>query len=225
MKSTSLYSRASSDDAFQHCVANWGVRIRRGLETLRQVGCSKRQSQSSLIALTSVSIQFPGEKHGTACCKRLAAADFSKASVDGLLATDEVGGTQPLAYRVRLPKAWSESPFVGAAVVGDGIRTRNVRGQLESTDKRGRVRRAGICTSQEGVHLLEKVGSEERTHLYLSLGYEVESPTCRCEVFPWRVLHRAASAITFAYFKFEKVRQPHPVHQAAQAVKLSSASV
>lgn len=127
----------------------------------------------------SVSIQYPGEKRGTACCKRLVAPDFSKASVDGLLATDEVGGTQPLTYRVRVPKAWSETPFIGVAVVGDGLRTRNVRGQLESIDKRGRVRRASICSSQEGVHLLEKVGSAERTHLYLSLGYEVESSTCR----------------------------------------------
>lgn len=127
----------------------------------------------------SVSIQYPREKRGTACCKRLAAADFSKASDDGSLATDEVGGTQPLIYRVRIPKAWSEAPFIGVAVVGDGLRTRNVRRQLESIDKRGRVRRAGICTSQEGVHLLEKVGSAERTHLYLSLGYEVEFPSCR----------------------------------------------
>ena len=127
----------------------------------------------------SVSIQYPGGKHGTACCKRLASDDFSNATVDGLLANDEGGGTQPLTYRVRVPKAWSESPFIGVAVVGDGLRTRNVRGQLESIDKRGRVRRAGICTSREGVHLMEKVGSAERTHLYLSLGYEVESPTCR----------------------------------------------
>jgi hypothetical protein len=153
--------------------------VRYAIIQLDGAGHGMLVTDAPLASGASVSIQYPGGKHSTVCCKRLAAADFSKASVDGFLATDEVGGKQPLTYRVRVPKAWAESPFIGVAVVGDGLRTRNVRGQLESIDKRGRVRRAGICTSQEGVHLLEKVGSAERTHLYLSLGYEVESPTCR----------------------------------------------
>lgn len=135
-------------------------------------------TDAPLVKGTFVDIQYPAAKHGAACCKRLSSADFSAASVEGLLVTDEVGGTQPLVYRVRVPKLWSEAPFIGVAAVGTRMTTRNAGTQLESRDQRGRTRRAGICTSQEGVHLKEKVGSTERTHLYMSLGYAIETPTC-----------------------------------------------
>jgi hypothetical protein len=126
----------------------------------------------------SVDIQYPGAKHSAACCKRLTAADFNQAPADGVLATDEVGGKLPFVYRVRVPKRWSEAPFLGVAAIGKGFKTRNAGRQLASVSTRGAMGRAGICTSQEGVHLLEKVGATERTHLYLSLGYEVEAPSC-----------------------------------------------
>lgn len=125
-----------------------------------------------------VHIQYPTAQQGAACCKRLSAEEFSNAPAEGLLATDEVGGTRPVVYRVRVPKLWSEVPFIGVAAIGKSMKTRNAGSQLVSVDKRGRMRQAGICTSQEGVHLLEKVGLTERTHLYLSLGYDVEAPTC-----------------------------------------------
>ncbi len=136
-------------------------------------------TDAPLVKGSVVDIQYPAAKHGAACCKRLSSADFSAASVEGLLVTDEVGGAQPLVYRVRVPKLWSEAPFIGVAAVGTRMRTRSAGTQLESRDQGGRPRRAGICTSQEGVHLQEKVGSTERTHLYMSLGYEVEKLTCR----------------------------------------------
>lgn len=126
----------------------------------------------------SVDIQYPGTQSGAACCKRLATGDFSKISAENLLATDELKGEQPYFYRVRIPKLWSEAPFIGMAAIGQGLKTRNVKSQLESIDRQGRKSTAGICASQEGVHLVEKKGDAMRTHLYLSLGYEVDTPTC-----------------------------------------------
>lgn len=126
----------------------------------------------------SVDIQYPGTQTDAACCKRLAAMDFNKASAESFLATDEIRGQHPFFYQVRVPKLWAETPFIGVAAIGQGIKTRNVESQLESIDKQGRKRRADICVTQEGVHLMEKEGGTMRTHLYLSLGYQIETPTC-----------------------------------------------
>lgn len=135
-------------------------------------------TDSPLESGASVDIQYPRVQSGAACCKRLATADFSVAPAEILLATDEIKGTQPHIYRVRVPKLWAETPFIGMAAIGQGIKTQNVKSQLESIDKLGLKRKANLCTSQEGVHLIEKEGGAMRTHLYLSLAYEVETPTC-----------------------------------------------
>ena len=50
----------------------------------------------------SVHIQYPLERGGAACCKRLTATDFSKASPDSVLTTNEISGEQPFVYRVRI---------------------------------------------------------------------------------------------------------------------------
>lgn len=135
-------------------------------------------TDSPLESGAAVDIQYPKIQSGAACCKRLAAADFSVAPAESLLATDEIKGTQPHIYRVRVPKLWAETPFIGMAAIGQGIKTQNVKSQLESIDHRGRKRKAALCASQEGVHLMEKEGGALRTHLYLSLGYGIETPTC-----------------------------------------------
>lgn len=126
----------------------------------------------------SVDIQYPSGQLNAACCKRLTATDFSKASPDSVLATNEMSGEQPFVYRVRIPKLWAETAFIGMAAFGQGIKTRNIGDQLESIDNRGRTRRSNICTSHEGVHLTDGAGKTMRTHLYLSLGYELETISC-----------------------------------------------
>lgn len=168
--------------AFLACLIVSGVAVasdvRFAIVQLDGAGHGVLITDAPLVSGTVVDIQYPAARQGAACCKRLSVADFNQAPVEGLLATDEVGGTQPLVYRVRVPKLWSDAPFIGVAAIGKGMKTRNAGQQLETVERRGRTRRAGICTSQEGVHLQEKVGSTERTHLYMSLGYTVEMPTC-----------------------------------------------
>jgi hypothetical protein len=131
----------------------------------------------------SVHLQHPTADGKVGCCKHLLARDFQEAEPDTVLATDEAGGQPVLVYRMRVPRPWYEMPFIGMAVVGQGMTTRPAgQGQgneLEAVDRSGRVRRAGLCTSQEGVHLIEREGRAERTHLYLSVGHEIEAPTCQ----------------------------------------------
>lgn len=126
----------------------------------------------------SVHIQSPSAYRGIECCKRLVAGDFTESPSEELLATDEVGGKQMLIYRVRVPRLWYEMPFIGIAAVGKVMKTRNAGFELELVNSSKGIRRAKLCTSQEGIHLIERVGASERTHLYLSLGYAIESPTC-----------------------------------------------
>lgn len=135
-------------------------------------------TDSPLGARASVDIQYPSDRRDAACCKRLTATDFSKASPDSVLTTNEISGEQPFVYRVRIPKLWAETPFIGMAAIGQGIKTRNIGDQLESIDKRGRTSRSTICSSHEGVHLSNESGGTTRTHLYLSLGYDLETTSC-----------------------------------------------
>jgi len=127
----------------------------------------------------SVHIQYPAAAGGSACCKRLMASDFKKASSEELLATNEVSGEPVFVYRVRVPRLWYVAPFIGVAAVAKKMKTRNAGAELVSVERGQGIRRAGLCTSEEGVHLIERAGASERTHLYLSLGYAIESPACR----------------------------------------------
>jgi hypothetical protein len=132
-----------------------------------------------MVAGQTVYFQYPGAKHQPVCCKRLAANEFVKADGAGLLATNEVTGNSPVIYSARLPKMWAEMPFVGAATIGQSLRTLGIKGQLVAKTKQGQTSRVEICTSQEGVHLIDKNGKTEVTHLYLGLGYDVEHPSCK----------------------------------------------
>lgn len=127
----------------------------------------------------AVLIQYLTPNGGSACCKRLTASDFTLVPSEELLATNEVSGERVVVYRVRVPRLWYTAPFIGVAAVGKNVRARNSGTELESVVRHQGTRRAGLCTSEEGVHLIERAGASERTHLYLSLGYAIESPSCR----------------------------------------------
>ncbi len=132
-----------------------------------------------LVAGQTVYLQYPGAKQQPVCCKRLAANEFVKADGSGILATNVVTGNPPVIYSARLPKMWAEMPFVGAATIGQHLRAVSVKGQLVVKTSQGHISRVQACTSQEGVHLIDRMGATEVTHLYLGLGYDVEHPSCK----------------------------------------------
>lgn len=128
---------------------------------------------------SKISFQFERSEGGPGCCKELLSQDLVEIDATELLASNEVNEDAVWAYRARIPKLWSVSPFIGAAYIGKSQLVQ-VRGELlEAKDASGRVRRARICVSQEGVHLIESVSKAVKTHLYWSVGYEIEKPTCR----------------------------------------------
>ena len=128
---------------------------------------------------SKISFQFERSEGGPGCCKELLSRDLVEIDSTELLVSNEVTDDAVWAYRARIPKLWAVSPFIGAAYIG---KSRLVQGRgelLEVRDVSGRMRKAGTCVSQEGVHLIERVGKTVQTHLYFSVGYEVEKPTCR----------------------------------------------
>ena len=128
---------------------------------------------------SKISFQFERGEGAPGCCKELLTQDLVEIDSTELPASNEVTEDAVWAYRARIPKLWAVSPFIGAAYIGKSQLVQ-VRGELlEVRDVSGRMRRARICVSQEGVHLIEGVGKTVQTHLYLSVGYEVEKPTCR----------------------------------------------
>lgn len=125
-----------------------------------------------------IAMQFPTAKRQPACCKGMAAAGFVLVRDDSVWTSDVIGGQELFVYRFQAPTGLTSEPFVGMAAVGPARKTRNRGGQLESVDARGVVHRSSLCVSQEGVHLKRTVSSKVRSHLYLSLGYAVDAPTC-----------------------------------------------
>ena len=125
-----------------------------------------------------IAMQYPTAKRQPACCKAMEAAGFVLVHDDSVLATDVIGGQKLFVYRFQAPVGLVSEPFVGMAAVGLARKTRSADGELDSVDARGVVHRSILCVSQEGVHLKRTVGSKVRSHLYLSLGYEVDAPTC-----------------------------------------------
>lgn len=126
----------------------------------------------------AVLFQFPLPRGGTACCKKLDPSEFQRVDADTVVATNELTGEAPHVHRFRLPRLWAERPFVGIAVSGRRLEVKGRVQRLTVFDGQGRPSSAVTCTSQEGVHLIERRQQMERTHLYLSLGYDVEVPTC-----------------------------------------------
>jgi len=105
-------------------------------------------------------------------------SEFQRVDADTVVATNELTGEAPHVHRFRLPRLWAERPFVGIAVSGRRLEVKGRAQRLTVFDGQGRLSSAITCTSQEGVHLIERRQQMERTHLYLSLGYDVEAPTC-----------------------------------------------
>ena len=126
----------------------------------------------------SVHVQYPDTQGTLRCCRRMSVGDFRRDREPELLAWDEIRGRPAFIYQVRVPKHWYEFPFIGLAAIGRDLHVRNAGEQLEVKDRQGRLTRARLCTSSEGVHLQQGAGAAPRTHLYLALGYTVEAPTC-----------------------------------------------
>lgn len=101
-------------------------------------------------------------------------------------AGDSAGMT---GYEMRLDAADVQRPFVGIAVIGDGVslvkRGTELAGDL---DRDGRDEFFRTCTSAEGVHATVWSGAAlsgtRRWHRYHALGYDVEANCTPAEVSP-----------------------------------------
>lgn len=156
-----------------------GSDIQHGIIKLDGAGHASLIVADPLVTGQTVYFQYPDAQQQPICCKRLSAQDFVKADGADTFASNEVTGNPTVIYHVRLPKLWAEMPFVGAATIGQSLRPAGVGRQLVAKARQGHVTKVETCTSQEGVHLIARMGKTEVTHLYLGLGYEVEHPTCK----------------------------------------------
>ncbi len=125
----------------------------------------------------TVQIQFPDDRAGSQCCKQLPARDFKRVA-DAAGVYNKVSPGTTYVYQASVPAGWADMPFIGIAVVGELGALKSGRDRVEGALPGGAHVGAQLCTSHEGVHLTGKQGDSLVTHLYLSLGYDIESPTC-----------------------------------------------
>ena len=153
--------------------------VQHGIIKLDGAGHALLVVAEPLAAGQSVYVQYPNVRQQAKCCKQLMARAFTKTESTDTLATNEVTGNPPVVYSAPVPALWAEMPFVGAATIGRGLKARGSHGWLVAKTRQGRSSRVQTCTSQEGVHLINKKGEAEVTHLYLGLGYDIEHPSCK----------------------------------------------
>lgn len=136
---------------------------------------------SSLKPSDEVHFQYLDGKSTVKCCHRLPARAFDK--VDTPEASNEINPDALTSAKARIPQAWANEPFIGAAVAGSNLSVRIGPNLGLIAAKNGSARidaaRSTTCVSQEGFHLMSKSNASISTHLYLGLGYEVEKPSCK----------------------------------------------
>ena len=131
----------------------------------------------------TVYFQVPNKQGDAACCKQLPVSAFKAIKAPPGTATDEVSGKEPVMLRGKVPRTDAPMPFVGAAVVGDVQSARLAPGGgISAQAKDGRTSTSSTCISEEGFHVMEKGAKAKApmlTHLYVSLGYEIDETTCK----------------------------------------------
>ena len=130
-----------------------------------------------------VHFQVPDKQGEPVCCKQLPMSAFKVLKAPPGTATDEVSGKDPVMLRGKVPRTDAPMPFVGAAVVGEVQSARlSPGGGLAAQGKDGRTSTSSTCISEEGFHVMEK-GAKAKgpmlTHLYVSLGYDIDETTCK----------------------------------------------
>ena len=153
--------------------------IKHGIMKLDGKGNATLVTVQPLPKGSDVSFQYPGPDSKPRCCKRMRSAEFAAVEDQTESVSNEAGDGAGFVSRGRTPKAWPKVSFIGAAAIGRHVTVKmNRRQGLTVLDGRRVLARSETCVSQEGFHLMVKTKGQESTHLYLGLGYDVESPTC-----------------------------------------------
>jgi hypothetical protein len=80
-------------------------------------------------------------------------------------------------YRLTVPQvSLSSAPYAGVAIVGANLKVK--QGSHEGSLATEAIEFTS-CFSTEGLHVLSRKGTLLISHLYLHLGYDIDSPTCR----------------------------------------------
>ena len=154
--------------------------VQHGIVRLYGDGKALLITEHALRSGDSVLFQYPGPTSRALCCKRLPGSAFKPTDSNQVLATNEIGGVAPTISTANVPMQWATMPFIGAAGAGAITWAKSSKeGGLTILGKRGEMRNSETCVSREGFHLMERGDRELKTHIYLSLGYEIEHATCR----------------------------------------------
>ncbi|WP_431261030.1 hypothetical protein ACQ86G_13535 [Roseateles chitinivorans] len=149
-----------------------------GLVTLDGDGNALLVTDRVVPATATIHLQYADGQSRPQCCKLLRGSDLQPTTED-VNAANKLTDAKPQLYRAKVPGDWADLPFVGLAAFGDVGAVSGDASSLRVTGQDGSRVRAELCLGREGVHLIDKRGGKVASHLYLWLGYEVESPTCR----------------------------------------------
>jgi len=129
-----------------------------------------------LSGLDEIQLEFPGKGGKAQCCTKAVIEKEIQLESDEVVA-DELSNRKMHAYRLKFNNSVSyPDPFMGFAVIGKNVNVQAKGMQYQITDKKV-VSTVSTCYSSEGMHLIRLEGKKKLSHLYISLGYDVE-PNC-----------------------------------------------
>jgi hypothetical protein len=134
-------------------------------------------------------MQYPGPSDELLCCigatvtRKISSAELegSDNDVSNMLRDAPVRG-----YRIKLDnKKAFDSAFFAAAVIAPKLAVRQISPKRLEIGTGSDSTKVENCLSQEGQHLITHKAGKVSSHLYLSIGYDVE-PTCSNDV--WKLV-------------------------------------
>lgn len=125
-----------------------------------------------------VYLQYPGKSGTAQCCIAIRGKSLELVEPDDA-ASDMLNDGTVFRYRLtQPPRLTNRLPFIGVTIVGNAIKVEQTAGRSLKVKLSDGVLTVRSCTSQEGLHVVGKLGARPASDLYLGFNYEVESPTC-----------------------------------------------
>lgn len=129
-------------------------------------------------------VHFQYSKDGEpSCCAVVSGKSLRPLSVEAI--ARDVKASRPLhRYRFTSRAISDPMPFIGIAVTGNRTKVA-AHGATGLRATRGSATaELDLCTSQEGVHVVQTTAQKLEQHLYLYLAYDIDQPTCDNDGLP-----------------------------------------
>lgn len=153
-----------------------------GIIRIKANGETTLYSPHRLSTSDEVYFQYTSKIDIPSCCHMRYGAAFTPVESDDA-ASDVLRGAPLFAYRLNQPLTADHShALVAIAVIGDHLEVTQGKDDSLLVKSLNLQQTVQSCTSQEGLHVLERGQAQDTSYivsdLYYALGYDIDQPSC-----------------------------------------------